>query len=1199
MKSLNCALVALTACLFASAQNLVQNSSFEAVDSHGRPVGWIVSPGRANAEISVIEGESMSGSHCLQIKNPTGYGPHIYGSISQRLPPLMLAGKEYTISFYAKSANPGYVWYGGGQSWRFRKRLELPNDEWTRVSFTIRPENRDMPFEFRINTDSKTDGVLIDDVQIEEGTQATPYVWLPPLQENQARLALLPFHTSPNLVSNPSFEKLSAIRPQDWVWDKRNTDSTCEVVHDDVPNGSNALRFTNKTGYGAHVYGWFGQLGSIKVKPATKYTIALTAKSSNDRAAWFGGGDGWVYRQRIPKTDGKWKRISYTFTTREDETSFPLMLVVENVVEQLDVDEFIFVEGELPASTWTLENPVDEISFKPVTTALHYHRNSAFLPYWDKESYPQDEWLFTDSEIQFNGFIGLAKPTKDVAANIVILDQDGKELASTQAKLPNHDLPAWQATLTCNPGDTSTGKIAVKTTLKAGDETLVAAERTVNLVNAKSILAKTELLRKRNDALQTKVDSLKDLPSPSMPRLAPIIVKRFLDYQPDNIRAKQCNRAWFELAKLEQILDEYEKTVDGMVAGTIPLPPPVPTYQTSKITVDGTSSKATVRLPDGTLDENFPVFFTGHGHFRQVRKDVDVFPDYGVNYIQVEHGPTSMLPNETDVRTDAIEGFIEVAKRAEKSNVSITLLLSPHYFPRWALEKYPHLEDCTGGFFKYCTHAPESRAVIEKYLRNVIPMVKDLPAIHSFCLSNEPICNNSENCRVVKEIWPKWLEKRHKTLDELNAKWGTEYKSFTEIPIPTPRPKYPMTPLAYDYTQFNQETFAEFHSWMAGVVHEMAPHIPVHAKIMMSAHFGRSAAGIWSVSPELFGELSQYNGNDACNWTSGHSLYYSTWNSYLRAYDFQKSVADKPVNNTENHLIFDRDFNDYWPIHCYTAHIQGAIHGQTCSAMWVWERTNDPASDLAGSVLHRPRHIMAVSQAAMDLMRNAYQVTALQKATRNVALVWSNSSDHYGNAPQMQTLGNAWTALAFLDQPTAFLTERTLDKVLETGSLPEHLKSIKLIILPSVDNLATNARKALDLLKAKGCKLVALNHITTRDEYNRSIPGGWGAQKPDATLEGQLEDHIDTMQSILARAGIVSNALFVDSSGKPIQGVQIRSTVYEGKPLVNLCNQTRFPVTGTLKLKGIATASRDFISLKDFDATLTLAPLQPVILQTK
>jgi hypothetical protein len=237
------------------------------------------------------------------------------------------------------------------------------------------------------------------------------------------------------------------------------------------------------------------------------------------------------------------------------------------------------------------------------------------------------------------------------------------------------------------------------------------------------------------------------------------------------------------------------------------------------------------------------------------------------------------------------------------------LLLSPHYFPQWALDKWPHLKACQGGFFKYCVHDPAARAVIEKSLRHVIPLIKGHPALHSVCLSNEPICVDLSRCRVTAKAWPAWLERKHGTVAALNERWGTAYANFAAIPVP--KPEIVATPACLDFIRFNQESFAEFHSWMAGVVHSLAPELPVHAKIMMGARtFRRPSTACGRSTPSASPRSASTTATTPTTCSTRRARSGPTAGATARrATTFSASMADLPIFNSENHLIVDRDLD--------------------------------------------------------------------------------------------------------------------------------------------------------------------------------------------------------------------------------------------------------------------------------------------------
>jgi beta-galactosidase GanA len=149
-----------------------------------------------------------------------------------------------------------------------------------------------------------------------------------------------------------------------------------------------------------------------------------------------------------------------------------------------------------------------------------------------------------------------------------------------------------------------------------------------------------------------------------------------------------------------------------------------------------------------------------------------------------------------------------------------------------------------------------------KFLRTAIPRIADHPALHSICLSNEPVFTEGTKSRFVRDKWHRWLAREHGTIQTLNARWGTQYPGFDSVPVPPAH--FRATPIVYDFIRFNQEAFAAFHAWMAGIIRQLAPDVPVHAKIMMHAALMRHTAGPWSIAPERFAASGGFPARSGC-----------------------------------------------------------------------------------------------------------------------------------------------------------------------------------------------------------------------------------------------------------------------------------------------------------------------------------------------
>ena len=153
--------------------------------------------------------------------------------------------------------------------------------------------------------------------------------------------------------------------------------------------------------------------------------------------------------------------------------------------------------------------------------------------------------------------------------------------------------------------------------------------------------------------------------------------------------------------------------------------------------------------------------------------------------------------------------------------MAVCLLISPHYFPRWALTKWPQCVNVARGF-AILPARPGRPGAIAAFHRGGHPAIERPSGVHSICLSNEPV-NEERPCAEARKLWRAWLEKRHGTIAALNARWGSKFASFAEAPLPDPFARRPAQPAWMDYIRFNQEFFADWHQMLADAVHEVAP----------------------------------------------------------------------------------------------------------------------------------------------------------------------------------------------------------------------------------------------------------------------------------------------------------------------------------------------------------------------------------------
>jgi len=650
--------------------------------------------------------------------------------------------------------------------------------------------------------------------------------------------------------------------------------------------------------------------------------------------------------------------------------------------------------------------------------------------------------------------------------------------------------------------------------------------------------------RAARDRLKELVPQLESKGAGAKSRATLAVLDNFIPWVEKDISCGLTNRALRETHEMAHLGERGVRRAEGILAGTVK-DYPVPHYRTSKIDISHAQAIGDRIWPDGHIDRG-PVFFNGFGHFGMIMQDLAKMPDLGCNFMQVEFGPWDVFPSEGAVNNDwSDKMFADVADRAAKANVGVCLLLSPHYFPAWAKEKGPRDCNCYCG---YCPFDASARALLEKYYRHVIPRIMGKAALHSVCLANEPSLTSCGDCPRLRKAWSRWLEKRYGTLEKLNASLGTACGTFDAVPTPEGKMDGRYSPVAAEYVRFNREAFANWGKWMAYVVHDVAPELPIHIKIQVG-YVNWVNEKFYSIDPVAFSRFSQYNGNDAIDFESDDDnvTWYHQWWNMQAGYDMQRSAADIPIANTENHFHRDRSHQVYLPgEHTYGALWQNALHGQNASAFWCWERAYDKqgASDFNGLILERPECLEAYAHCSLDLNRLADTLAPLQNLPPTVLVLYSTEYFLAGGAG---TFARAYRAANFLGQPLGVVTEETLVENATAVPPLRPFDSARVLIVPKVAKakLLPSVQDAIRKLKASGVAIVTADSPRESETFDMflSKSGDWG-----------LPDYPKALDP---------------STGKPAFGVETRGYRKDGKSYVSLLNHTVRPMTVKVEKGGV------------------------------
>ncbi|NIA29339.1 MAG: hypothetical protein GWP06_05415 [Actinobacteria bacterium] len=619
-------------------------------------------------------------------------------------------------------------------------------------------------------------------------------------------------------------------------------------------------------------------------------------------------------------------------------------------------------------------------------------------------------------------------------------------------------------------------------------------------------------------------------------------------------------------------------------------------------------------IRDGAFYQgNQPVFLSGVMGWDEPVNDIPKMAGYGFNIIEIEIGPMQTLtgPDEKDVTDAYINSFVLKALRsAERHNVRIPILVSPHYFPQWAYKLYPDVKTCGHGFHQFCIENPNARRVLERHLRFLVSKIKDEPALGSYCLANEP--EFIERCEYSRQKFIKYLRATHGTIQRLNELWGTDFEDFDRIQIP----EEPIRNVAirYDWYTFHSRQVTDFFAWMKRIIQEEDPKRPTRIEFMMGVL--NPAEGKYGIDREALNRLTEIIGCDQGTSYPGRGEYGGNFFIQSFFYDLMKSFQpNKPILNSEFHIIRDNDPIHYPANYIRTAIWEAALHGQNAFTIWLWSRQDREASH-RHSLMTRAEATDAAGRTALDLNRLAKYLKEFPRAQADVAIFYSRTSKLLSNV-YLQSLQRLYEAVNFLHAPIRFISE---DQV-AAGKL----RSYKLLLVPQADYVRDDAFGAILQYARDGgfvfCiggnsfrynpygkpekdrlsqlrKAVQQNHPhelqKTKERWKAKVDIGsteWTDKHAAAKILDTLFDDL----------GIARPFKVVNRNGQSPWGVEAMTIEVQGKQVLSLVNWLKNPVViSVISAKGKIVSARNLVNKEALDMNkLHLEPMVPMLVESE
>ncbi len=654
---------------------------------------------------------------------------------------------------------------------------------------------------------------------------------------------------------------------------------------------------------------------------------------------------------------------------REDQSNHPR--IVSSMVSRTEGGrEITSFEVAIP---WRVLIPYDPVSYKPLKLGVALHDSdgdsggvmawspgivgvysAAHFPTINFEHPAQtsgvQSWAalpnyhYVNQNIDF-GF-GFYNPTKaEIDGTLTVQStpsKTGEPLYSAPVKLPPGYSQPKVAIHSEKVGEEKCSFTA-KLTLADGKEITIpvhtpSVDDSITIMPLAFIQAKIDQLKKNVAVLEGLYDQVKAKGLDTAYPLAYLsLQKMFIARCEGDLRGGDSKRVLENTAYLEKTFPIYKAYMERILKDPSAQLRVPPRFAPDKLTIKN----------GYYFDGDRPVFLWGPCLFWYMRGDQHYTWELGFNAA----GPE--LPIENEKAQADIKKYLDAF---EANGVLVNASVGGSKFNELRKE-HPEVANVdSNNFLPVIIQHPLVRKLVADNIRKEIDFYKQFPAVRTYWLWNEPMYSNySELTR--KDFIEQYVKPHFKTIEEVNKRWGTDFKSFDDVQIQRDRKTSPAG--WYDFQQFQGNLFADFFGLLHKTAHETDPTRPTHVKFM--------AFTLDFFDMERLIALGGINGHD------GNQSYRD-----IPFLDFGRSVfPDKPVVDTEIHL----PWSDWATVYRTTWLL--ALHGLADGNWWCWH-SNPRFSNSVGSA----ENMAAITLSGLDVQRlfDPYVYALNNKPTRIATL---------------------------------------------------------------------------------------------------------------------------------------------------------------------------------------------------------------------
>ena len=596
----------------------------------------------------------------------------------------------------------------------------------------------------------------------------------------------------------------------------------------------------------------------------------------------------------------------------------------------------------------------------------------------------------------------------------------------------------------------------------------------------------------------------------------------------------------------------------------------------------------------------------------------------GVGVLGSGTGVSRLVMADGSIDKAAIEKFAETIRQYGKMGFKVDVMLYWGGNKKTLEKHWPGLTKHYGNGIWIDMDHPGARVMISRVMAELMPALKDIKAIASWDLANEPFFSMKMWSKHTLKKYHAWLAGQYTTVEKLNSVWKTSYGSFTDIPLPKDQADEQCSPGQwYDRVTFHNRRVADFFEFLQIQIKKHIPDAVVHLKGQDNSSLGPLDGSVvdgidremLTPSATLHGldtrplpvtEPRMAAGNKGTNPNKllhyDDSPYGFHWLGQSFLYDYLTSLKPyRPIVDFEYHAFSINPIRipNIKQSHASAALWMAHLHGLVGNMAWYWNQRFGPYPFphehfkvwLYGSISTQPLVAAEYFQTMLQLNTFSKEVAALATVSEKPVRVFVSKPSYIQNRSHIDALHRVYEGVCFHGFRVGFVTEQIL-----AGSGVD--KDCKLIIIPDAEFVSAEALQALEKARKSGVQLVRFGKIRT----SRDARGRKHSPKSIAFLKDlAVYDYADaralsnSFEKLLKPITSDLKVKVTDPDGRNAFGVMHRQAVVNGKRVLLLINVSDKPVTVQLRSKaGRWINGFDMLSSESVKGTEIKMPFQGV-----